>query len=149
MSIELGQFADLQIELPEGQAVLLVESRTYYMLGENLERDYERGEGLILHHEDLAKFLGQKPLPHLTDEIVYYMRGARSRWPNGNARSAEFENLLSDAYRDPLADDKDAHWLAAFAPVLISGRPDKQQDTGWFVIVQQRQREGEIVNRVN
>ena len=45
---------------------------------------------------------------------------------------------LDDDYRDPLADDPDARWLAAFEPVLVHGRSDEVRDTGWVVIVQER-----------
>ena len=48
-------------------------------------------------------------------------------------------NLLPDDYQDPVARDKNGHWLAAFAPVLVSSRTKPQEETGWFVIVQQQQ----------
>lgn len=138
MSIELGTFADLQIDLPEEQRVLLVESRKYHMLGDDWKSYGDRGEGLVLHHEALPALMLTKPstLPHIDDKIVDYMRKSQVQWQEKNANGG-FENLLPDHYRDPLEPTEGARWLAAFAPVLVNSRSKKV--TGWFVIVQQRQ----------
>ena len=140
MSIELGEFADLQVPLPEGQGVLLVESRKYFMLAEDLKSEGERGQGLVLHHEGLAALMKQKPkrLPHVDDGILNHMEEAKHHWLRDAQGLKSFVNLLPTAYRDPLAKDSSSLWLAAFAPVLVTGRPPEQADTGWFVIVQQR-----------
>ncbi|MBW3597988.1 MAG: hypothetical protein KY475_12015, partial [Planctomycetes bacterium] len=138
MTIELGEFADLAVQLPEGQGVLLVESRRYYMLGENLQPNGERGEGLVLHHERLKEVFQQNPLPHVDDEIVHAMLAAKLQWQAADQRNPDWDNLLSERYRDPLCENPESRWLAAFAPVLVHGRPADQSDTGWFVIVQQQ-----------
>jgi hypothetical protein len=135
MSVGLGHFAD-QMSLPEGQGVLLVEARRYYMLGDEQSPDGERGEGLVLHHQLLAQRMNQKPLPHLDDEFIYLMRAAKDRWTQDPSK--EPDNLMPQHYKDPLSDDPNGSWLAAFAPVLVYSRPQQQQDTGWFAIVQQQ-----------
>ncbi len=139
ITIELGRFADLQMKLPAGQAVLLVESRKYYVLNEDLEDEGERGEGLVLHHENLHTLVGRTPLPHVDDAVIHFMREAKKRKLSHNPQAVPTENLLPDDYRDPVSKDSAGRWLAAFAPVFVSGRPADQQDTGWYVIVQQRQ----------
>jgi tRNA A-37 threonylcarbamoyl transferase component Bud32 len=138
MSIELGRFADLRIRLPAKQKVLLVETRTYYLQRTYPEDREERGEGLVLHHEDLRGLKLQSTLPHVSDRIVQYMRQATEQAASSAAADSP-GNLLPDSYRDPLAHDGSRHWLAAFAPVLTVSRPIDQQHTGWFVIVQQEQ----------
>jgi len=137
MTIKLGSFADLQVNLPAGQKVLLVETRKYYLLRAYPERHEERGEGLVLHHEDFRDLKNQESLPHISDEVVQFMRAAGKR-PASEVTSSS-NNLLPDDYQDPVVRDKDGHWLAAFAPVLVSSRTKPQEETGWFVIVQQQQ----------
>ncbi len=141
ISIELGSFADLKINLPAGQDVLLVESRRYYMLGSDLVSQDQRGEGLVLHHQGLRHRLQEDvtSLPHVDDDVIHFMSVAKDQWLSRPAGSAT-SNLLPDSYRDPVANDSDSYrYLAAFAPVIVPGRPASQADTGWFVIVQQQQ----------
>ncbi len=138
MSIELGRFADLRIRLPAKQKVLLVETRKYYLQRTYPENHEERGEGLVLHHEDLRGLKLQSTLPHVSDRIVHYMRQAIQQTSAYEATHSP-GNLLPDSYRDPIARDGSGHWLAAFAPVLTINRSVDQQQTGWFVIVQQEQ----------
>ncbi len=136
MTILLGRFADLQVNLPSGQNVLLVETRQYYLQREYPQPHRVRGEGLILHHED---FINRKEerLPHVSDDVVWFMRQAVGQY-RSTATAASFDNLLPEDYQDPVARDPNGRWLAAFAPVLVSSRTDPHDQTGWFVIVQQR-----------
>jgi eukaryotic-like serine/threonine-protein kinase len=137
MTILLGRFADLQVNLPAGQKVLLVETRQYYLQREYPEPHRVRGEGLILHHED---FINRKEerLPHVSDDVVWLMRRAVGQHRT-TATAGSLDNLLPQDYRDPVARDENGRWLAAFAPVLVSARIEPQEETGWFVIVQQQQ----------
>lgn len=65
------------------------------------------------------------------------MKEAKHFWiDNGSGPS---NSLLPDSYYDPVAHNAHRYqYLAAFAPVLVRGRPHTQGDTGWFVIVEQR-----------
>ena len=111
------------------------------MLGEDLTTQDERGEGLVLHHQELRQAMQRspKPLPHIDDEILVHMEQARQRWGDTNQTTTSIDNLLPDFYRDPVVRDRAHRFLAAFAPVLVRGRPAALCDTGWFVVVQQRQ----------
>ena len=137
MTISLGRFADLQVNLPAGQKVLLVETRQYYLQRQYPEPHRVRGEGLILHHQD---FINRKEerLPHVSDDVVWFMRRAVGQHRT-TATAGSLDNLLPQDYRDPVARDENGRWLAAFAPVLVSARIEPQEETGWFVIVQQQQ----------
>ncbi len=143
MTILLGRFADLQVNLPAGQKVLLVETRQYYLQREYPEPHRVRGEGLILHHED---FINRKEerLPHVSDEVVWFMRRAVGQHRT-TATTGSLDNLLPEDYRDPVARDRNGRWLAAYAPVLVSSRIEPQDETGWFVIVQQQQQQASTV----
>ncbi len=141
MSIELGSFADLKISLPEGQGVLLVETRGYNMLADDLISQDERGEGLVLHHQDLYQVMSHDPksLPHVSDAVLQHMKRSKRLWIDEHSNATPLDNLLPSHYRDPVASENDASsYLAAFAPVIVRGRPIEQGDTGWVVIVQQR-----------
>ena len=138
MTVELGRFADLRIPLPWGQKVLLVDTRTYYMKYGDGEI---RGEGLILHHDDLSQFVKrQQTLPHVDDALVKQLRNAKSQWTT-DASDQDIDNVLEGIYHDPLVTEQDTHWLAAFAPVILSARTETADvyDTSLFVIVQQQQ----------
>jgi serine/threonine-protein kinase len=135
MSIELGRFGD-QLMLPDAQ-LLMVESRKYYMLNDDDEPKGPRGEGMVLHHKDVEKFMSQKSPPRIADAILDYV-GQKTASVTGAAdRAQSLDNLLPDTYSDPLTK---APCLAAFAPIIVSSRPAQQQDTGWFVVVQQEQK---------
>jgi hypothetical protein len=138
MSIDLGRFADLQVDLPEGQGVMLVEGRRYHMLGDDRKSKDERGDGLVLHHKHLHRYLQASPLPHVDDAILQQMVEAVPRWQNRAGHQPAAGNLLPGDYRDPLTGGESGNWLAAFAPVLVAGREAEEADTGWFVIVLQR-----------
>ena len=132
MSIALGRFADLRISLPAGEKLLLVETRTYRMLRSSPTEHEEPGEGLVLHHQDVGDSLQRETLPHLTEEIIRFMKSAAATSPEPT------QSLLPADYRDPVAGEQGGRLLASFAPVLVSARGDRPKETGWFVIVQQR-----------
>ncbi|MBL7037989.1 MAG: protein kinase [Pirellulaceae bacterium] len=134
MSIHLGSFAGLEVNLPVGQEVLLVDTRRYYMRRQYPEPHEERGEGLVLHHDALKDLLQRSSLPHVDDATIQHMLRAKDQW---TADNETIDNLLPEGFDDPLSDDKDSRSLAAFAPVIVRSRPADQRDTGWFVIIQQ------------
>lgn len=141
MTVELGGFADLKLPLSPGQVVMLVDSRQYYMLpsasSDGNELKGERGDGLVLHHRDLASVLNKSPLPHVDDNTIHFVREAMSHWQDQQVQGSALNNLLPETYRDPLASDSENRRVAAFAPVFVDNRPAQQRETGWFVIVQQ------------
>jgi len=133
MTIGLGQFADLDVPLPVGQKVILVDTRRYFMkLNDSNERG-PSGEGLLLHHPDLTNVANPDELPHLEEPIVKIMRDM-------STDRNRTDNLLPSNYRDPIASSADAPPLAAFAPVILTARPPDAdvRDTNWFVIIQQQ-----------
>jgi serine/threonine-protein kinase len=138
LGVELGRFADLRVNLPADAQVLLVETRTYYMQRAYPEPHEERGEGLVLHHQDIQELKSRDQLPHVSDEVVQRMRSALARW-RSSGQDDPAVSLLPDGYRDPLASRDQRPWLAAFAPVVVSARPPRVRETGWFVIVEQCQ----------
>lgn len=133
MSIELGQFADLNIPLPTGQKVILVDTRRYFMKLKDSAAKGPSGEGLLLHHPDLTGIASPDDLPHLTKPIVKQMRAISENGPTT-------DNLLSADYRDPISDSAADAPLAAYAPVVLTARPPEADvyHTGWFVIIQQQ-----------
>ena len=126
MSIELGEFADLRIALPQGQNILLIDTRKYHMM---VDQEPVLGMGLVLQHEALTRTVDRR-LRSLDEESLAYM----NRWSDTGDR----DNFLPKAYRDPFADDTSGNYQAAFAPVHMNGRPSDLRETGWFVIVQQQ-----------
>jgi serine/threonine-protein kinase len=134
MSIELGQFAGLDIPLPVGQKVILVDTRRYFMKLNDSDKKGPSGEGLLLHHPDLKNLTGPDQLPHLDEAIVKFMQ-------NTSDDRAQTENLLPADYHDPMTANGGGSPLAAFAPVLLTARPQQAEvhNTDWFVIIQQQQ----------
>jgi serine/threonine protein kinase len=128
MSIALGEFADLKIQLPAGQKVVLVDARKYYLqcITQDAAKEVVRGEGLILHHKELKWMERNKRLRHLDDNSLAWMADGA-------------DPFLPASYHDPVAPDQSGTWLAAFEPVCMNGRPENIRDTGWFIIVQQEQ----------
>lgn len=139
MSVELGEFADLKVRLPEGQNVLLVDTRQYFMQRKYPEQHSESGEGLVLHHADMQNLEDLKSLPHIPPQILTRMRSAKEAREKNPTSEGEARFLLDETYRDPLSTDESQHWMAAFAPVTVKSRPQTLRDTGWYVIVQQAQ----------
>jgi hypothetical protein len=133
MSIELGQFAGLDVPLPVGQKVILVDTRRYFMKLKDSAKKGPSGEGLLLHHPDLKGLASPDDLPHLDRAIVKYMQDA-------SADRSQVENLLPSDYRDPMSAIADGAPLAAFAPVILTARPlaAEVRNTDWFVIIQQQ-----------
>ena len=113
MTIELGKFADLNFELPEGQKVLLVDTRQYYMR-RNAQVDDRRkqsGEGFILHHEDLGDLKNRESLPRLDDATIQRLRSAKAKWTS-HETGKWLNNLLDGDYQDPVANKAAGPWLA-------------------------------------
>jgi hypothetical protein len=137
MSIHLGSFAALDVELPVGQEVMLVDTRQYYMrrASPEYERRKECGEGLVLHHESMGDLKQRRRLPHVDGATIDHMLKAKKQWLVGDGQQS-IDNLLDD-FVDPMVEGAATHSLAAFAPVIVTSRPEDQQDTGWFVIIRQ------------
>lgn len=144
MSVDLGQFRGLESQLGENQIAAIVDTRPDY-LGDMPAR------GLILHHrrlleDQIANVPPEDSLYREDDAMLQRMdrlRGARLRLleleieNRGNLQ--KFSTLGFDSqYRDPVGGDYAGRWLAAFEPVIVDGRSDRVKDTGWIVVVQER-----------
>jgi hypothetical protein len=154
MTVELGRFGVLQLGLGDRQVASLIDCRP----------DATGERGLVLHHAELARLrLAQSRTE----------RGALPSWYAIPAQVARFDALRAErvaqaklrqrrpweeqvvleqgpglaafdaAWRDPVGGDYGGAWIAAFAPVLIEGRPEDVFDTGWVVVVQERADAGE------
>jgi serine/threonine protein kinase len=144
MSVDLGRFGVLQLDLDADQVAVLVDARA----------DADGVPGLILHHQHLAGFARHDaPAIHVGASEVVRMDAlrrialARKRVrespgdgpPNpALARNGPPPGSLATDYRDPVGGAYAGRWLAAFEPVIVEGRPEPIDDTGWVVIVQER-----------
>ncbi|MGE3803728.1 MAG: serine/threonine protein kinase [Gemmataceae bacterium] len=155
MTVELGRFSSLQVGLSEDQIVVLAETTEDWL------EDTAR-RGLILHHPLMAEARlkqaeGQEinlPIYRLAHERVVELEELRTRrleedrdfeqlsWEKQSLLEtpARTAYLVRD-YQDPTQPDSPTRWLAAFEPVLVKGRAGRVRDTGWVVIVQERQKE--------
>lgn len=155
MTVELGGFGFEEMQLDESQMVVLVDTVAHS----------EGGEGRILQHAELARESLDRSLNRGQDDSRYYLPEARlvqlrelraaklARARDVHARTpgaeqvqpvSDYITLLDSDYRDPLDGTNGGRWLAAFEPVLVKGRLVKGRtgrvsDTGWVVIVQERQ----------
>ena len=131
LSVSLGRFFP-DLHLGEGQGMVLVDGRNYYLLDENLERSGVRGEGLILHHDEL-----KNSIRHVEDETLKQIRQGIGQWETCQQSG---QNML-EMYRDPLSDNANANWQAAYAPVILQDfatNPDRNDMFGWYLIVHQQ-----------
>jgi eukaryotic-like serine/threonine-protein kinase len=87
--------------------------------------DWKGRRGLVLQHPALAD--GREVV--LAAERVRDLERLRT----------ERGTRLDRGYHDPVAPSDDTRWLAAFQPVFVNGYARGLNDTGWVVIVQQRQ----------
>ena len=149
MTVELGGFGFEEMQLDENQMVVLIDTVP----------DNEGRGGLVLQHAQLSN--GRPSKKDVSDESAprYYvsrerlaklreLREAKSERIRRLEKLTPEERLsrvasgpvtLMDAnYRDPVKGVYDGSWLAAFEPVLVKGRTRSASDTGWVVIVQER-----------
>jgi serine/threonine protein kinase len=137
MSVDLGQFRTLQLDLGDDQVAVLADLRP----------DANGRRGLILHHPWLGRDPKAVPMIYLdaarVESLEALRRAALARHRGrdrraGTSPSSTLPGGLDPEYRDPVGEVFAGPWLAAFEPVLVEGRPDLIDDTGWVVIVQER-----------
>lgn len=146
MSARAGEFRILKRGLGDGQIGVLLDVRAAVI-------DGKPRAGEVIHHPELTRLQLQdlsrtgSPGRYFLDELVGDLVRLRA------LREAAFESR-EDAeamdrvgglnlgflrnYVDPLASDPRSRWSAAMEPVIISGRPAPQRNTGLFVIVEQQ-----------
>jgi tRNA A-37 threonylcarbamoyl transferase component Bud32 len=155
MSVELGRFSSLRLGLGARQVVVLVDTREDTVEGRS-------HKGLILHHPYLTKLSHEQAadkakgtqvfrldpfqvarLEKLREERLEHEL-ALEKHPDNQAviedSLADTDNLDLD-YQDPVGGAYAGTWVAVFEPVLVHGRSDAVMDTGWVVIVQERQKD--------
>jgi serine/threonine-protein kinase len=131
MSVELGEFAELQTGLDAAQIAVLVDTRE-----DQIEGNAETG--LILHHPSLQDAQarraaqGDKSLFRVAPTMLETMRQLTNSGTAGEVRDAFVEN-----YVDPVAPPGSPPVMAAIAPVRIEQRGEAPRNTGWFVVVQE------------
>jgi serine/threonine-protein kinase len=131
MSVELGEFAELQTGLDAEQIAVLVDTREDQV-------ESEVGTGLILHHPSLQDAQsrraaqGDKAMFRVAPAMLETMRQLINAGPAGEVRDAFVEK-----YADPVAPAGSPPVMAAIAPVRIERRGEAPDNTGWFVIVQE------------
>jgi eukaryotic-like serine/threonine-protein kinase len=154
MMVDLGDFAALEVALPPGQQMLLVDTRDYTLRrtaparnqrgaddepvpGENIHD--ESGAGLVLFHQDLTDLRGLSTLPHVDDATIRRMRewGAEVRQHiRAENASAPRGMMLPSDFADPVSSAPAPRQIAACAPVIVRSRPEPY-DTGWFIVIRQ------------
>jgi hypothetical protein len=96
--------------------------------------DANRRPGLVVRHPYMAALPADLDEEHLP---LYYASGLVERAgerPDGWDRLPEYADPVDrDGFRGP--------WLAAVAPVVVRGEGDRAVDTGFLVVVQERQDE--------
>lgn len=140
MTVELGRFASLQVGLGGEQVAVLVDTRP-----DGIKPAGRRG--LVLHHPQLADLRNQdltveqkKQLEvRLSNEQIEKLCQLRQKCLEEESKGNTNQVVnWEENYRDPVKGNYQGEWLAAFAPVMIQGRPSAIKDTGWVVIVQER-----------
>lgn len=142
MAVDVGRFGVLQLDVGNEQIAVLADLRP----------DDTGRRGLVLHHPGLAMSETKQAMAYLSPPRVESLDNLRAEALRRyrERRRSELEptepaRLLSGSYsqnyRDPIGGDYSGRWLAAFEPVVIEGRPDQIDDTGWVVIVQERESE--------
>jgi serine/threonine-protein kinase len=137
LSVSLGEFKELQTGLGDEQLVMVVD------LEENVidEKSYE---GLVLHHpkmhESKEKLAPRKVEQALLTQLreIRTASATQETTVGGNPWVAE---LLLSGFNDPwhAVPLSNTHWIAAYAPIWIQGRSPDIADTGWGVIVAERE----------
>ena len=111
MTVELGAFTALQVDLQGEQVAVLIEMRNDWIGG-------NEGTGLVLHHPLLAG------VSRIDAQLVAELRARAGTTSPG---------LLLRNHRDPVAPD--VPWLAVFEPVFVRNRDEVIE---WVVAVQER-----------
>lgn len=151
MTVELGHFSVLHLDLSKDQIAVLVDTTKDWV-----ER---RGrQGLILQHPRLEEMRAERLAgvqggpqhfrlePRQIEELEK-LRAQRLQLERELEKLPPDKQLLEQkpipgsmdrAYRDPVGGAYEGLWIAAFEPVFVRGRPEAIKDTGWVVIVQER-----------
>jgi hypothetical protein len=140
MAVEVGGFGEFQ-DSPHKWATL-VDIKTVLP-------DRPGRQGLILQHPELDQWQsdsaaeGQNPVTSIM--LQPDMASALAAWRRERGEGIALPEALAlpASYQDPFAERSDKYagpWLAAMAPVFVQ-RQNAWRDTGWVVIVQERQAE--------
>ena len=152
MSMPAGGFRILQRGLKQGQVAVLVDVRDSAGPGQASKR------GQVLHHPSLRsaqlKDIAEegRPRPVYVDEPLVARLDALRKVRNASFDDEEPAPMIGPwqagtiptainvaaGYPGTIPADRPGSWLAAFEPVLITGRPADLRDSGLVVIVQQR-----------
>lgn len=135
ITANMGHFAVLrpQDAAEQDRVVVLIDTRP--------DGAPEHRRGLVLEHPYLnglmRKDAGFRKV-YLTPPQVARLEKLRTMTlANQSKAEPDLAGIgLDDHYVDPV-DPKTGPWLAAFEPVLVHGRPESVQDTGWVVLVQE------------
>ena len=133
VTVAIGKFSEMRADdtASRSQIAVLVDSK----------KDSENRAGAILEHPHLASHAGEShPAPAYFDAagIERLQKLTRIAAETDAAKkSAPIKLENDDDYRDPLEHEADKRWLAAFQPVVVSGRAPEVGTTGWVVIVQE------------
>jgi serine/threonine protein kinase len=153
LAVPAGDFQSLQKEgLGRDQLGVLIDNRLNEVVKDRqkISKDHDERQGLILHHPALRglqvadKHAGRTVRPHyIQPELSTALtKLADLRFDTHSdedlSPGISPENFRSD-YEGALESDRGVSWIAAFEPVMISGRPEALRRTGLFVLVQQRQ----------
>lgn len=134
MSVSLGEFTELDLNLDSDEVIMVVDTT------ESVLED-QRLRGLLLHHPRMKMTKDSKPIAiddALLSEVIAIRDQARSALADSDRKSRGFPSELLKRFRDPLPDGDHSEWTAAFAPIMVYGRPIEIADTGWGVIVAER-----------
>ena len=107
---------------------------------ENVLRDQSL-RGLLLHHPNMQISPDAEPVTvdvGMLKEAEAIRNQVRSQLMQNERVGRGGSAQLLERFLDPLAKDEDNIWVAAFAPVVVNGRPIEIADTGWGVIVAER-----------
>jgi serine/threonine-protein kinase len=140
LTVEIGRFMELETDLGRNRFAVLVDTKPDWI--ENDER-----RGLVLHHPRLRDPAApREPLRIGTDLLRRFEDLRHLRLQQNDARPAaghvvpeSDDPALDRNYLDPAGGTYQGKWLAAFEPVIVPGRRQEVKDTGWIIIIQERQ----------
>jgi serine/threonine protein kinase len=142
MSVEVGRFGILQLDVGDDQLAVLVDLRPdeHGRPGRIVHHAVHEGrhaEGDTAYYVDAARVAS---LRRLTDRATADARRRRVNPETASVgiRPAPRPGDYEAAYRDPVHGPEAGLWHAAFEPVLVEGRPDHVEPIDWVVIVQER-----------
>jgi serine/threonine-protein kinase len=92
--------------------------------------------GLVLHHPKLGHRSREELPPRLVGaSLEHALRLGELALDDRPGTAAELDPLVED-FQDPVVGSSGGRWLAAFAPVVVKGRPRPIAATGWVVIME-------------